>query len=135
MQPSLAKDMRATSHPRKGIIGLLPSMMQPFSLRTAYAMRVGSWSPLGLIPKTQDDQWPEDLWHGDAERGKHIANRRFTLAGCDISFSRHIGWFSKEGSIQWLRALHSFSWMRDVLAHDSGKMGAKLLYGLSLIHI
>lgn len=129
MQPSLAKDMRATSHPRKGIIGLLPSMMQPFSLRTAYAMRVGSWSPLGLIPKTQDDQWPEDLWHGDAERGKHIANRRFTLAGCDISFSRHIGWFSKEGSIQWLRALHSFSWMRDVLAHDSGKMGAKLLYG------
>lgn len=113
--------------PQKGVIGLLPGIIQPFSLRTAYALRVGGWSPFGLKPALSADTWPEDLWVGDEARGKHIANRRFTLAGCDISFSRHIGWYSKEGSLQWLRALHSFGWMRDVVAYDDNKLGTKLL--------
>lgn len=113
--------------PQNGMIGLLPAVMQPFSLRAAYALRVGGWSPFGLNPGMADAAWPEDLWSGDETRGKHIANRRFTLAGCDISFSRHIGWYSKEGSLQWLRALHSFSWMRDVIAFNDSKSGIALL--------
>jgi len=115
--------MSGHRHPRKGVIGMLPGMVQPFGLRTAYALRL----PLGLLPRLDDEYWPDDLWQGDEELGKHIANRRFTLAGCDISFSRHIGWFSKEGSVQWLRALHSFGWMRDVVAYNPHKSGAKLL--------
>jgi uncharacterized heparinase superfamily protein len=86
---------------------------------------MGSWSPFGLLPNLDKKHWPDDLWAGDEERGKHIANRRFTLAGCDISFSRHIGWYSKEGSVQWLRALHSFSWIRDVVAYDRHKKDEK----------
>lgn len=110
------------------MIGLLPGIIQPFSLNAAYAVRIGGWSPFGLRPPASDEAWPQDLWTGNEERGKHIANRRFTLAGCDISFSRHIGWYSKEGSLQWLRALHGFDWMRDVVAYDH-KAGAKLLRG------
>lgn len=115
--------MADRTHPRTGIIGMLPGVAQPFGLRSAYALR------LGRLPRLDEALWPDDLWPGDEERGKHIANRRFTLAGCDISFSRHIGWYSKEGSIQWLRALHGFAWMRDVAAYDDGKKGGKLLRG------
>lgn len=113
--------------PKEGMIGLLPGVIQPFSLRTAYALRIGGWNPFGLQPSAASERWPEDLWTGDETRGKHIANRRFTLAGCDISFSRHIGWYSKEGSLQWLRALHSFSWIRDVVTYNDQKTGIKLL--------
>lgn len=119
--------MAAKALPQTGMIGLLPTFIQPFSLRTAYALRIGGWSPFGLKPSFAEESWLEDIWPGDEAQGKHIANRRFTLAGCDISFSRHIGWYSKEGSLQWLRALHSFSWMRDVIAYDDRKSGVKLL--------
>lgn len=121
--------MAAMAKPKTGMIGLLPGVIRPFALRAAYGMRFGGWSPFGLLPDLDEKVWPRDLWSGDEERGKHIANRRFTLAGCDISFSRHIGWYSKEGSIQWLRGLHSFSWMRDVLAYSGQKNGAKQLRG------
>lgn len=121
--------MAAMATPKQGMIGLLPGFIQPFSLRMAYGVHFGGWSPFGLNPSATENDWPEDLWIGDEERGKHIANRRFTLAGCDISFSRHIGWFSKEGSLQWLRALHSFAWMRDVVAYNDQKPGTKILRG------
>ena len=128
-QANKAADRGDMAHPKKGIITLLPSVIQPFSLRTAYGVRIGKWSPFGLLPSLDKRHWPDDLWVGNEERGKHVFNRRFTLAGCDISFSRHIGWFSKEGSTNWLRALHSFDWMRDVIAYNDSKTGAKLLRG------
>ncbi|MGB1540537.1 MAG: hypothetical protein ACPG80_06215, partial [Rickettsiales bacterium] len=113
---------------RTGVIGLLPRFMQPAMLHCAYAVRLGNWSPFGLLkPSLHEEKWPLDVWLGDAEQGKWIANRRFMLAGCDISFSRRVAWYSKEGSLQWLRSLHGFGWMRDVLAYNDNKAGAKLL--------
>lgn len=115
------------AQPSHSVIGFLPGFIRPVALHTAYRMGIGGWSLFGLTPDLGESRWPQDLWSGDAEAGRLIANRRFVLAGCDISFSRHIGWYSKEGSLQWLRALHGFGWLRDVAAYNDSKAGAKLL--------
>ena len=112
-----------------GMIGLFPRFLQPTVLKSAYGCYIGGWSPFGLLPSLNEAAWPVNLWLGDAERGKHIANRRFALAGCDVSFSKKVGWHSKEGTLQWLRALHGFGWMHDVAAHLETKAATKLLYG------
>lgn len=112
---------------KNGIVSLFPKAAQPLVLSLLYRSFIGGWSPFRLMPSLDAARWPVILWDGSSEKGKHLANRRFTLAGCDISFSRHIGWFSREGSVQWLRTLHSFSWMRDLIAYKPQKMGAKLL--------
>lgn len=117
------------SKPHSGVIGLFPTLLQPAALRARYGWYVGGWSPFNTLPPTEESYWPRDLWEGNGEVGKHIANKRFTLAGCDISFSRSVGWYTREGSLTWLRALHSFGWMRDVLAYKSGKPSAKVLRG------
>lgn len=110
-----------------GVIGLFPRFSQPFLLKLAYSTYIGGWSPFRMNPPVKEAGWPRSIWDGEEETGKHIANRRFTLAGCDISFSRSVGWYSKEGSLEWLRALHRFDWMKDVQAFNDGKPAAKLL--------
>lgn len=107
------------SIPSKGVVGRLPDFLRPLGMLAA--------SCFSAFPGSDDSPWLDDLWPGDPERGKHIVNRRFTLAGCDISFSRQTGWYAKEATLPWLRALHGFSWMRDVAAYHDEKKSAKRL--------
>ncbi len=111
---------------KKGIISLLPSFLQRPALRLRYAAHFGGWSPFPL-PNYDRKHWPKDMWQGDGERGRAIFDRRFVLAGCDISFPRRISWYAKEGSAAWLRAMHSFAWMRDVVAYSDNRMGGEQL--------
>jgi len=67
------------------------------------------------------------IWKGDAEQGKRIASGRFVFAGCDISFFDRIQWHTNDASENWLSALHSFSWIRDLRAYDMTADGSRLL--------
>lgn len=92
------------------------------------SLRVRLYST-GLYPNPYPFHYLYPLWDGDVEQGKRLVNRRFTLAGCDISFSRQIGWYSQEGSLDWLKALHSFSWIADMAAYAPDRHGAAILRG------
>lgn len=100
---------------RQGFVGLLPPLLQRPALRLV--------TSLSTLPESSTEAWLKDLWPGDAERGKQIIERRFMLAGCDITFARQTGWYAKEATLPWLRALHGFQWMRDVAACQDGKSG------------
>lgn len=79
------------------------------------------------FPKDGRGAWLQDPWAGDVELGKHIANHRFILAGGDISFPRRMGWYAREATLPWLRALHGFGWMRDMAASQAIPLGSKRL--------
>ena len=85
----------------------------------------------GTSRLTTKEEKPEGaplyLWPGDAALGKRILSRQFPFAGCEVSFTQKIGWYSEEGSVRWLETLHGFSWMKDVLAFNRGALSAAAL--------
>lgn len=95
----------------------------PFIFRVFRRIRAYFASSFCRFP--QDGAWLPDLWGGDAELGKHIANRRFILADADISFSRRMAWNAREATPNWLRALHGFSWLCDFMAAHPQEQGGK----------
>lgn len=105
--------------PRAGLIGMMPGWLQPAAVR--------GMSYVSGLPRSGQVIWINDLWPGDPERGKRIVNRRFTLAGGDIALSSQTGWYAKEATLPWLRALHGFGWMRDVCAYHDPRQSAKRL--------
>lgn len=112
----------------KGLVGMLPAPVQAPAARFAYWARIGGFSPFGARLNLASAQGlPPELWKGNGEQGKRILNKRFTFAGCDISFSRQVSWFSREGSMDWLRALHGFRWIRDVAAFNDNRLGSQYI--------
>jgi|GEM_PF-5786847 len=100
-----------------------------FPFISRFFRRIAAYSALTFRRFPLDGAWLPDLWGGDAELGKHIANRRFILADADISFSRRMGWDAREATPAWLRELHGFSWLCDFMAaqEQGGKRARHLV--------
>ena len=56
---------------------------------------------------------PPDAWPGDAQRGRDMVAGIFHFAGQTIS-KEQLSWEPKQAHPEWIAALHSFEWLRDL---------------------
>lgn len=78
---------------------------------------------------------PADLWTGDAERGAALIAGRFTFAGVDGGRDGHL-WAPPGAPVEWLAAIHSFGWLRDLraLGGDDARHTARRLVADWIAH-
>ena len=56
---------------------------------------------------------PPDPWTGDAERGRDMISGIFRFAGQSIERAQ-LSWQPAQAKAEWITALHSFEWLRDL---------------------
>lgn len=71
---------------------------------------------------------PNDLWPGLADNGVALINNRFTFCGKTIE-NTIIPWYPPHVHEDWLVALHSFEWLRDLrsVAGDTSRRRARTM--------
>ncbi|MEM7299624.1 MAG: heparinase II/III family protein [Pseudomonadota bacterium] len=69
--------------------------------------------------------------NGSPERAKEIYAGRFDLAGSSVETGEHSPFTLPPPSVEWQRALHSFTWLDDLTAgnHDLARANARALVG------
>ena len=64
---------------------------------------------------------PVDPWPGDIARGAALTGGIYSFAGATVSAPETPPWRPAGASRQWLEAMHSFEWLRDLAALDSAE--------------
>ncbi len=64
---------------------------------------------------------PTDPWLGDIGRGAALTGGIYSFAGATVSAPETPPWRPAGASRQWLEAMHSFEWLRDLAALDSAE--------------
>jgi uncharacterized heparinase superfamily protein len=147
MNPVLARQLRRPLQNNvQGHIPRAPKMTTVKKPRGNAAHKPSFWQTLGdypilrmfsFLPKAPYNLlvMPPDPWSGNITQGRNILQNKFYLHGQRFS-GPTIQWKPDTASPDWLTAMHSFEWLRDLrsLGGDQARRAARLLVKDWLLH-
>lgn len=96
------------------------------------ALTVGLWRlqyrytkvMVGILPTGLPRQFPQDIWQGNAQRGRVLLGGEFVFHRDMFSLHQDSWRKIEQMDVAWQRELHSFAWLRDVVAYTGDAVDA-----------